>query len=517
MNSTKTHDNNPSIPPRTRQFLDSLHARLTTYNNPEEVLLDEPTNFRLADPYLEYLSSQIKDSYANNPQFRDLHSKTARILKLDPILTIELYKRDFELHRLSVIEMREFELLLARNDQMDDAITVIESHYKLDPKATDRFARTADACFTPKKAFNKLQGYIDNDKKFGRNSWFCTTMEARQAAINGDLNGAINQLNSIHESGKGREGLFEKLARSLMWLWMFDRARELLNHEIAPSPNFQYISTLCSQIKAIIEQSIKGYPSEIRPLLEGQLKQLHASGNKVEILNATIYFASRYDILHLFHEVVLFQPYQFSSTKKKPYIIDAGSNCGVALAYFKYLYPEAEIEAFEPQPHLTSLLQKTIRHNDWENVTLHSNALSSDTGQEATLQTKPGNEMGASLLKKSTLVPDAPGTVLVSTESLNPFLERPVDFLKLDIEGCEAEVLQCAGSRLQNVKQGFIEYHYNSNSSNNDLSTVTNALEQNGFTYSLEMPVKRVPNSVSSNPRGKIPNSWSLSIFFKKP
>jgi hypothetical protein len=48
---------------------------------------------------------------------------------------------------------------------------------------------------------------------------------------------------------------------------------------------------------------------------------------------------------------------------------------------------------------------------------------------------------------------------VVETVRLRPYLETGVDFLKLDIEGAETEVLEDSADLLGNVKCVFVEYH----------------------------------------------------------
>ena len=47
----------------------------------------------------------------------------------------------------------------------------------------------------------------------------------------------------------------------------------------------------------------------------------------------------------------------------------------------------------------------------------------------------------------------------VRTVSLKDFLHRPVDMLKLDIEGAETEVLIDCAEELKDVRRIFVEYH----------------------------------------------------------
>src|SRR4029079_9278010 len=52
-------------------------------------------------------------------------------------------------------------------------------------------------------------------------------------------------------------------------------------------------------------------------------------------------------------------------------------------------------------------------------------------------------------------------TTSVKATRLKDFLARPVEFLKLDIEGAEYSVLMDAAEKIRSAKNIFIEYHGN--------------------------------------------------------
>src|SRR5690242_10249467 len=53
---------------------------------------------------------------------------------------------------------------------------------------------------------------------------------------------------------------------------------------------------------------------------------------------------------YLYREVFAEREYWFATDSPRPVILDCGSNIGMAILFFKSLYPEAEIFAFEPAP-----------------------------------------------------------------------------------------------------------------------------------------------------------------------
>lgn len=64
---------------------------------------------------------------------------------------------------------------------------------------------------------------------------------------------------------------------------------------------------------------------------------------------------------------------------------------------------------------------------------------------------------------------------------LDQLLEEPVDFLKIDIEGAETEVI-CDANKLDNVSQLFIEYH-SFKDTEQTLGQILDKLTAYGFRY----------------------------------
>jgi hypothetical protein len=54
---------------------------------------------------------------------------------------------------------------------------------------------------------------------------------------------------------------------------------------------------------------------------------------------------------------------------------------------------------------------------------------------------------------------DKDGIIEVETVRLRDFLNKKVDFLKIDIEGAEINVLKDSSDLLHNVENLFVEYH----------------------------------------------------------
>ncbi|MCA9436421.1 MAG: FkbM family methyltransferase, partial [Candidatus Omnitrophica bacterium] len=71
--------------------------------------------------------------------------------------------------------------------------------------------------------------------------------------------------------------------------------------------------------------------------------------------------------------------------------------------------------------------------------------------------------------------------ITVPRRKLSSWLEEPVHFLKLDIEGPEVEVLEECGEKLSRVKTLFCEYHQGEKLPASRLTRLLSVLTENGF------------------------------------
>lgn len=165
--------------------------------------------------------------------------------------------------------------------------------------------------------------------------------------------------------------------------------------------------------------------------------------------------------------------YHFEAQRPDPIIIDGGSNMGMSILYFKHVYPHARIIGFEPDPAIFRILQENVSRNGLTDVTLVNAGLSAQAGV-VTFATdgSAGGHIGGQT------------TVEVRMERLSDYLNEPVDFLKLNIEGEELPVAQeaAASGKLRNVREMVLEYHGWPDGEQR-LGDILNLLDRNGYRY----------------------------------
>jgi FkbM family methyltransferase len=174
------------------------------------------------------------------------------------------------------------------------------------------------------------------------------------------------------------------------------------------------------------------------------------------ILNHKIHFAHYGSLIDLFEEIFVLQAYRAPLGNTTPFIIDAGSNIGMSILYFKTIYPDAMIVCFEPDSQSFELLSRNVLANRLENVSMHQLALSDAEGK-VKLFDAPGS------LNSGLYGSVDSNYQLVPSKKLSSFIDREVDLLKIDIEGAEDLVITdlINSGKINLIKKLIIEHHPN--------------------------------------------------------
>ncbi|BAU66582.1 FkbM family methyltransferase [Stanieria sp. NIES-3757] len=203
-------------------------------------------------------------------------------------------------------------------------------------------------------------------------------------------------------------------------------------------------------------------------------KQPRYQKKKVQLLGRDFKIADSFSFFHSYREIFIDQIYKFNSSSEAPVIVDCGANCGTSILYFKDIYPKANIIGVEADPNIFSILESNIRSANYEDVTLLNKAVSKEAG---TIDFFSEGADGGRIHP----LEDSQAKFEVECIKLDQLLEEPVDFLKIDIEGAETEVI-CDANKLDNVSQLFIEYH-SFKDTEQTLGQILDKLTAYGFRY----------------------------------
>jgi FkbM family methyltransferase len=198
-----------------------------------------------------------------------------------------------------------------------------------------------------------------------------------------------------------------------------------------------------------------------------------------------------------YKDIFIRRIYHFATASRHPRVLDCGANIGLATLYFKQIYPEAHVVAFEPDAEVFGYLSRNVERNRLEGVELVRAGVStydgfasfcSDAAHGSTLATyrEGGSSEGGINRVEAPVV------------RLRDRLDEPVDFLKLNIEGAEHDVLADSADRLHKVRQMVVEYHHLPGLERT-LHNILALLHETGFEY-LVSAFDPVTNPASSPP-----------------
>ena len=141
-------------------------------------------------------------------------------------------------------------------------------------------------------------------------------------------------------------------------------------------------------------------------------------------------------------------------------------------------------------PRVFAILSENLKANGPSVVTLVNAALGSADGE---MEFSPDGQAGGALVSSH-------GTMRVRVERLSSYLTTDVDFLKLNIEGAELDVLTeaAASGCLPRVRAMVIEYHGWADGEQR-LGPLLSLLDANGFRYLIH------DMDDQTNPRTKPP------------
>ena len=192
----------------------------------------------------------------------------------------------------------------------------------------------------------------------------------------------------------------------------------------------------------------------------------------------------------LFKQMFITREYYFRSKADDPFIIDCGSNIGMSVLFFKWLYPESTIVAFEPDRATFNLLEKNVRGNNLKNVEIFNKAVSDSDGT-IEFYSNPDNPGALTMSIYSTWNPEKIA-YNVDTVKLSQYITKTVDFLKMDIEGAEVMVIGelAKNGKLRFIREMVMEYHHHMEPSRDLLGKMLATLEENGFGYQIQTALK---------------------------
>jgi FkbM family methyltransferase len=195
-----------------------------------------------------------------------------------------------------------------------------------------------------------------------------------------------------------------------------------------------------------------------------------------QMFNSRTSFYGIEEYFHGLHEIFVDEIYR-QNLPANAYVIDCGAHIGLSVIYIKRLCPTAQVIAFEPDEKNYELLNNNVKSHELKDVELRKEAVwIEDTElnfiQDGSMSSKIGPENGHPVLK-------------VKAIRLKSLLTKTIDFLKLDIEGAEYDVIKDIADELKWVSNMFIEYHGNIKETSR-LTEILNIIQNAGFAFYIK-------------------------------
>jgi surface carbohydrate biosynthesis protein/FkbM family methyltransferase len=200
--------------------------------------------------------------------------------------------------------------------------------------------------------------------------------------------------------------------------------------------------------------------------------------------------------------------YHFDAIREDPLVIDCGAHIGAFSLYILNKYPKAKIIAFEPEEKSWQYLNANLQLNFGTvlntQVTTVKKGLSHFDG-EFSLDMRDAD--GSTTFSEKTTT--------MEVSRLGKYLDRPVDFLKLNIVGAELDVLRDIEPQLHRVREICLIYH-GFDEVGQRLHEILDILHRNGFRYLVNdlgkeiNPACQPPFCIDTNSR------FSLLVYARR-
>jgi FkbM family methyltransferase len=137
-------------------------------------------------------------------------------------------------------------------------------------------------------------------------------------------------------------------------------------------------------------------------------------------------------------------------------VFDVGANCGAASLHFARNHPDAIVHAFEPGREARAYLERNVA--SLPNVRVHPVGLYS-VDRQARLYAGDDDLGKASVIRRHVNIDESEPVELRAggAWAAEQGIDR-IDILKVDVEGCEIEVLEGLAGLLPMVKVLYVEY-----------------------------------------------------------
>lgn len=139
---------------------------------------------------------------------------------------------------------------------------------------------------------------------------------------------------------------------------------------------------------------------------------------------------------------------------QKPVIVNVGAHIGTFDLFIKNLFPSSKLISIEPNLANFDLLKKNIKINNLHDIETLNLALSNKNGKCSLFFSE--NQLNTGNLFRGTK--ESKIRCMTLDRVVHKFLDKKIDLLKMDCEGCEYLTLTKISKNIQ-INNIFLEYH----------------------------------------------------------
>ncbi|MEM3630909.1 MAG: FkbM family methyltransferase [Nitrososphaerota archaeon] len=227
-----------------------------------------------------------------------------------------------------------------------------------------------------------------------------------------------------------------------------------------------YLLNIKDILKILKSKNEKG--SEIRKIVLRKMLKMKKEPKYIilEMNNKRINLLYNISIFLVIRQIFLDDQYDTHSSKiKGKVVIDVGANVGVFSIYTTIIGAK-KVYAFEPVPETYNILKKNIKLNNLENLIIPINKGLGEKDENKIIYFNSSGDIGATLnFSKLKYLKEKENKINVLVTTLDKFIKQNkiprVDFIKMDVEGYEENVLLGAKETIKKWKPilSFSAYH----------------------------------------------------------
>lgn len=225
---------------------------------------------------------------------------------------------------------------------------------------------------------------------------------------------------------------------------------------------------------------------------------------KIKPFKYIVYIENYITFFYIFNEI--FCKAVYSPSYKINNFLDLGANIGLTTLWYKFFNPNLIVTAFEPDKYNYKILTKNIRINKLTHIKINKIALCNKKGATSFFTIHDNIQNLDSGLTLNQNFPHE--KYKVKTDKLSNYINKPIDLIKMDIEGAEYQVFDdlFKTNKINLIKNIVFEMHFFNKSQKEKMIIIIKRLKKIGNIKCLENSKVTKVFHFSTNNYSKVKN-----------